>query len=365
MTDSKASSRLERWLRPEIRALQAYHVADATGMIKLDAMENPYRWPAELLAPWQQHLQGAELNRYPDPDAQILALALRQALEIPGTAGLLLGNGSDELIQLIMLSVAGPGRVIMAPEPGFSMYQMIATFVGLDFVGVPLRQPDFALDTQAMLTAIDRHQPAVVFLAYPNNPTGNLFDDETIRRIIAAAPGLVVIDEAYHAFAESSWMERVPEYDNLMILRTLSKMGLAGLRLGMLIAARAWTEQINKIRLPYNINCLTQLSAAFAMEQYATLRTQTERIIRDRETLYGQLAQISGLTVYPSRANFILFRTPQGTANDIYAGLRRDGILIKNLHKTDTVLADCLRVTVGTASENEAFLTSLRRLVRA
>jgi histidinol-phosphate aminotransferase len=365
MTDSQASSCLERWLRPEIRALQAYHVADATGMIKLDAMENPYRWPAELLDQWQRYLSKAELNRYPDPDAQILDKALRRAQGIPDAAGLLLGNGSDELIQLIMLSIAGPGRVIMAPEPGFSMYQMIATFVGLDFVGVPLRQPDFALDTQIMLQAIEQHQPAVIFLAYPNNPSGNLFDDEAIRGIIAAAPGLVVIDEAYHAFAEASWMEQVLDYDNLMILRTLSKMGLAGLRLGMLIAARAWTEEFNKIRLPYNINCLTQLSAAFAMEQDAVLREQSERIIRDREALYRQLSQISGLTVYPSRANFILFRVPQGTAADIFEGLQRDGILIKNLHKTGTVLADCLRVTVGTESENEAFLASLKRLVQA
>lgn len=364
MTDSQASSCLERWLRPEIRELQAYHVADATGMIKLDAMENPYRWPAQLLEQWQQRLQAAELNRYPDPDAQVLSQALRRGQGIADAAGLLLGNGSDELIQLIMLAVAGPGRVVMAPEPGFSMYQMIATFVGLDFVGVPLRQPDFALDTQAMLTAIERHQPAVVFLAYPNNPTGNLFDDAAISQIIAAAPGLVVIDEAYHAFAEATWMERVLDYDNLMILRTLSKMGLAGLRLGMLIAARSWTEQINKIRLPYNINCLTQLSAAFAMEQQAVLRTQTEQIIRDREILYRQLTQISGLTVYPSRANFILFRVAQGTANGVFDGLQRDGILIKNLHKPGSVLADCLRVTVGTAGENEAFLASLQRLIR-
>jgi histidinol-phosphate aminotransferase len=230
---------------------------------------------------------------------------------------------------------------------------------------VPLRQPDFALDTQVMLQAIEQYQPAVIFLAYPNNPSGNLFDDEAIRGIIDAAPGLVVIDEAYHAFAEASWMEQVLDYDNLMILRTLSKMGLAGLRLGMLIAARAWTEEFNKIRLPYNINCLTQLSAAFAMEQDAVLREQSERIIRDREALYRQLSQISGLTVYPSRANFILFQVPQGTAADIFEGLQRDGILIKNLHKTGTVLADCLRVTVGTESENEAFLASLKRLVQA
>lgn len=354
---------LDRWLRPEIRALEPYHVADATGMIKLDAMENPYQWPADLLEQWRQQLQAAELNRYPDPDAQVLARALRQAQGIADNAGLLLGNGSDELIQLIMLAIAGPGRVIMAPEPGFSMYRMIATFVGLEFVGVPLRQSDFTLDIEAMLQAIERYQPAVIFLAYPNNPTGNLFDDEAIEQIIAAAPGLVVIDEAYHAFAEASWLDRLADYDNLMILRTLSKMGLAGLRLGMLIAAPLWIEQINKIRLPYNINCLTQLSATFAMAQQEILEAQSRRIIADRDELEQQLRQLPGLTVYPSRANFILFRVPPGLADTLFEGLRRDAILIKNLHKEGTVLADCLRVTVGTHSENTAFLDSLRRLL--
>jgi histidinol-phosphate aminotransferase len=332
-------------------------------MIKLDAMENPYHWPAELTARWQQRLAGAELNRYPDPDARALAQVLRQQQQIPDTAGLLLGNGSDELIQLLLLAVAAPDRIVMAPEPGFSMYHMIATFVGLDFVAVPLRPSDFALDVEAMLTAIDRHQPVVIFLAYPNNPTGNLFADDAIARVIAAAPGLVVVDEAYHAFAAATWMDRLPEYDNLMVLRTLSKSGLAGLRLGMLAAGREWTEQINKIRLPYNINCLTQLSATFAMEQAAVLRQQTEQIISDRERLFRQLQQLPGLSVYPSRANFILFRVMEGRAAAVYEGLRQAGILIKNLHKAGTVLADCLRVTVGTASENEAFLAALRRLL--
>jgi len=364
MSDLNPSSRLERWLRPSIRALDAYHVADATGMVKLDAMENPYHWSSELTAQWQQCLAAAELNRYPDPDARDLAQALRQEQGIPDAAGLLLGNGSDELIQLIMLAVAGHGRVIMAPEPGFSMYHMIATFVGLDFVGVPLQQPGFELDGEAMLAAIERHQPAVVFLAYPNNPTGNLFDDQIIKRIIEVAPGLVVIDEAYHAFAEATWMDRVYEYDNLMVLRTLSKMGLAGLRLGLLIAGRAWTEQINKIRLPYNINCLTQISAKFAMEQAVVLREQTGRIIADRETLYRQLRQIPGLTVYPSRSNFILFRLADDRATSVFKGLCEAGILIKNLHKAGSMLADCLRVTVGTADENEAFLVAMRRLMQ-
>jgi len=361
MTEMKIQQRLAQWLRPEIRALNAYHVTDASGMVKLDAMENPYGWPQALIEKWLKVLAGAELNRYPDPDARPLVEALRSVHRIPEQSGVLLGNGSDELIQLIMMAVAAPGRVVLSPEPGFSMYQMIASFVGLGYVGVPLSASDFSLDLAAMLAAIEQHQPAVVFLAYPNNPTGNLFDAGAIEQIIAAAPGLVVVDEAYHAFADATLMGRLPEYDNLLVLRTLSKMGLAGLRLGLLVADHGWVDEINKIRLPYNINSLTQLSAAFAMQHADILTEQTDRISRDRESLYTQLQQMVELTVYPSRANFILFRVPEGKGTALFERLIEDGVLIRNLHRDGSVLADCLRVTVGTSAENDAFLKALRR----
>jgi len=361
MTDTAKQQRLDRWLRPEIRALSPYHVTDATGMVKLDAMENPYGWPQSLIDRWLQEIASVSLNRYPDPEARELVRALRSAYHIPGSAGLLLGNGSDELIQMIMLAVAGPGRVVLAPEPGFSMYHMIAEFVGLRYVGVDLTAADFSLDVAAMLAAIEQHQPAVIFLDYPNNPSGNLFDVAAIERIIAAAPGLVVIDEAYHAFAGATMLGRLPEYDNLMVLRTVSKMGLAGLRLGMLMADPCWVSEINKIRLPYNINSLTQASAVFAMQHMDVLIEHTERICRDREDLYTQLQQLAGLVVYPSRANFILFRAPEGRGPELYERLKQDKVLIRNLHRHGTVMADCLRVTVGTAEENHAFMQALTR----
>jgi len=361
MTETTKQQRLQRWIRPEIRALSTYHVADAKGMVKLDAMENPYGWPPGLVEQWLQVLRAAELNRYPDPEARALVTALREVHQVPAQSAVMLGNGSDELIQLIMLAVAAPGRVVLSAEPGFSMYQMIACFVGLDYVGVPLSAQDFSLDLPAMLAAIERHQPAVIFLAYPNNPTGNLFDDAAIEEIIRAAPGLVVVDEAYHAFADATMMGRLADYDNLLVLRTLSKMGLAGLRLGLLAADACWVDEINKIRLPYNINSLTQISARFAMQHAALLGEQTDRISRDREDLCTQLQQIAGLTVYPSRANFILFRVPGGRATELYELLKQDGVLIRNLHKDGSALADCLRVTVGTVDENNAFLAALHK----
>ena len=353
---------IEQWVRPEIRALSAYHVPDPGDCIKLDAMENPYRWPDELVDAWLERLRGVSINRYPDPAARRLQSALRVAMEVPDGMSVLLGNGSDELIQMIVQTLAAPGRVIMAPEPTFVMYRLIAQVVGLKFAGVPLRE-DFALDLDAMLEAIELHQPAVVFLAYPNNPTGNLFDAAALRRVIEAAPGLAVVDEAYAAFASDSFMAMLPEYSNLLVLRTVSKMGLAGLRLGLLVGPQAWLAEIDKTRLPYNIGVLTQASAEFALEHRAVLDAQTAQIRSDRAALFAALQTMPKLQVYPSEANFILFRTAPGRADALFEGLRSRGVLIKNLSPAGGALRDCLRVTVGAPEENMAFLNALRDLL--
>ena len=350
---------LTQLIRPQIRALHAYQVADAGGLLKLDAMENPYSWPGELLEAWLDKLREVELNRYPDPEAQQLKTRLRDAYAIASELEILLGNGSDELIQLIALAVAQPGRVLLAPEPSFVMYKMVAAFVGMDYVGVPLRSADFALDVPAMLAAIEQHQPAVIFLAYPNNPTGNCFDVQAVADIVAAAPGLVVIDEAYYAFAKYSFIKQMTHYDHVLLMRTVSKIGLAGLRLGFLLGAKHWLTEIEKLRLPYNINSLTQLSAEFALQHKATLNKQAEQICQNRTELQRTLSALPGLTVYPSEANFILFRLPTGQAEVVFAELKQAGILVKNLHSSGGLLTDCLRVTVGTAEQNAHFAATL------
>jgi histidinol-phosphate aminotransferase len=354
-----SSDRISRWVRPEIRALSAYHVPPARGFVKLDAMENPYPWPAGLQREWLEKMPSVALNRYPDPQSAQLKSTLREVMSVPASMEILLGNGSDELIQLIAMAVAGPERVMLAPEPTFVMYRMIAIFTGMRFVGVPLRE-DFALDGEAMLAAIERHQPAVVFLAYPNNPTGNLFDRDTIDRIVARSPGLVVIDEAYHAFAEASYMNGVGRADNVIVMRTLSKMGLAGLRLGLIVGPSAWLDEFEKLRLPYNINSLTQMSAEFALRHHDVFDAQTARIRAERGVLFDALREVAGVRAYPSHANFILFRVPAGRAGEIYEGLKQRGVLIKNLHRDGSPLSDCLRVTVGTPAENQQFLAALR-----
>lgn len=362
MTDP-VKARVASLVRPEILALKAYGVADPGDLIKLDAMENPYDWPAEIKRGWAERLQGVAINRYPDAGARRLRASLHQAMGVPRDMELLLGNGSDELIQMILMALAKPGAMAMAPTPTFVMYEMTARFVGVEFVGIPLKLSDFSLDLDAMLAAIEQHQPAVIFLAYPNNPTGNLFATTDVETIIEAAEGLVVIDEAYHAFAERSFMARVAEYDNVVVMRTVSKLGLAGLRLGLLAGNPAWLQEFDKVRLPYNISSLTQASAEFALENIEFLNEQTARIRVARGDLAAALAAIEEVETWPSFANFILFRVSGKTAAEIHDGLRERGILIKNLDKADPALANCLRVTVGTEEENTAFIHALQALV--
>lgn len=352
------------WIRPDIQALTAYAVQDATGLIKMDAMENPYPWPVSLDAAWNQALNAVALNRYPDPQAEALQAALVDAFGIPSDMQLILGNGSDEIIQMIALALIGEDkqqRTVLSVEPGFAMYRIIATCCGLNYHGVPL-QADFHLDLPAMLQAIEKHQPAVVYLAYPNNPTGNLFDDSDIQQILQAAPGLVVIDEAYAPFTHNSYLSQLGQYDNLVVMRTVSKMGLAGLRLGLLAGPADWLTAFNKVRLPYNINSLTQASATFALQHKTVFDAQAAQICAERERLSQALATLPGVTVYPSQANFILMRTPKNQATPWFEYLKQQGILIKNMHGAHPLLHDCLRPTVGTPAENNALLAALRKI---
>lgn len=360
MAAAKSAAELARKIiRPGVLEGRAYHVPDAAGLVKLDAMENPYPWPESLRGGWLDALRGISLNRYPDADAAALKAALRAGFSIPAGVGLLLGNGSDEIIQMLALATARPGATLLAPEPSFSMYRIIADVVGLRYVGVPLRADDFALDRGAMLAAIAKHDPALVMLAWPNNPSGNLFAEADVEAILDAAPGAVVIDEAYHAFAERSFLPRLDRHPNLIVMRTLSKLGMAGLRLGLLVAAPAWVEQFEKLRLPYNIGTLTQASVCFFLDHMAVFDDQAARIRAERDRVLVRLQAIPGLHAWPSAANFILARVKTMPADGVHAELLKRGLLIKSLHGSHAMLAECLRVTIGSPEENDALLSAL------
>ncbi len=354
---SSAASLVTTLIRPEILALNAYHVPDCAGYIKLDAMENPYLVPQVLRDEIATLVSAAAINRYPDPNPRELKEKIRNLLCLADNMSVLLGNGSDELIQLLAMAVGKPDTVMLSVEPSFVMYKMIATFVGMRYVGVPLAA-DFSLDLPATLAAIEREQPALVFLAYPNNPTANLFSADEVCSIIEAAPGLVVVDEAYYAFASDSFIPHLNQYPNLLVMRTFSKLGMAGLRLGFLAGSTDWLDQLEKLRLPYNVGVLPQLVAGKLLDNHAILLQQAELIKVDREKLCKQLAGMTGITVYPSEANFLLFRVANAT--QVFEGLKRRGVLIKNLNGGHPMLMDCLRVTVGTASESERFIAALK-----
>lgn len=372
VSPAQIAARVERHVRPDVQRMAAYHVADATDAIKLDAMENPWRLPGALQAELAQRLAALAINRYPSGNTYT---ALKQAIArhdgLDGIDGLVLGNGSDELISLLCQLVAQPGATIMAPAPSFVMYEMGARLAGVGFVPVPLR-PDFSLDREAMLQAIETHRPALVFLAYPNNPTGNLFDADDVRAILQATDGLVVLDEAYAPFAGgASWLSQLPAWPNLAVMRTCSKWGLAGARIGYLASAPAWAAQLDKIRPPYNISVLDAETACFAFQHHADFDQQTRALCAERQTLVQRLQALlgpQGLShVYPTAANFVLVRLAGGKgdasgpsrATRVAAAMRADGVLIKDASRMHPALAECLRLTVGAPEENEAMLQAL------
>ncbi len=367
MSSISASSLAAALLRKEVLGLHAYHVPDSSGCVKLDAMENPYLVPPELRSEIAEAVAAAAINRYPDPGAATLKEKIRGVTGLPQGMEILLGNGSDELIQLLAMAVNKPGAVMLSVEPSFVMYKMIATFTGMRYVGVPLvtnlgesnfGAADFSLDLPATLAALKHERPALTFLSYPNNPTGNLFSADAVEQIIQASPGLVVMDEAYYAFASNSFIPHLARYPNLLVMRTFSKLGMAGLRIGFLAGSAAWLGQLEKLRLPYNVGVLPQLVAWKLLMHHELLLQQAERIKRDRAKLYQQLSQIAAIQVYPSDANFLLFRA--AGADAVFDGLKQRGVLIKNLNGAHPMLKGCLRVTIGTPDENERFIAALK-----
>lgn len=346
----------EELIRDDIRAMTAYAVPSAEGLVKLDAMENPHGLPEALRREIGEVVACAQLNRYPDPAAPALLSRLRKVTGIGSQYGVLLGNGSDEIIHIIVQSVARPGAAVLAPQPSFVMFGVYARLAGARYVGVPLKA-DFSLDAEAFLRAIAEHRPAVVFIAYPNNPTGNLFSENAMDAILAAAPGLVVVDEAYHAFARRTFMERLATCPNLVLMRTLSKLGLAGIRLGYAVARPEWIREFDKVRPPYNVNVLTQIVAERVLAHHEVLEAQAALVTEERERLARNLKKLPGVTVFPSDANFVLVRVPD--AKRAFEGMRRRGVLVKSLHGGISLLDQCVRITVGTAVENQRCVDAL------
>jgi len=348
---------LKKLIRQDVQSMHAYAIQDSAGMVKLDAMENPHRLPPALQAELGQRLGALALNRYPDGRVNDLRAALASYAQMPEGFDIMLGNGSDELISLLAMACDVPGASILAPLPGFVMYAMSAQLQGLKFIGVPLTA-DFELDEAAMLAAIAEHQPSIIYIAYPNNPTANLWDDAVIEKIIAAAPGLVVIDEAYQPFSSKSYIDRIGQHSHVLLMRTLSKFGLAGVRIGYMMGPKALIAEIDKVRPPYNISVLNYECALFALEHAEVFAAQAQDIRAQRAILFEALQVITGLKTWKSDANMILVRVPD--AQKTFEGMRARKVLVKNVSKMHPLLANCLRLTVGTADENVQMLAALK-----
>ena len=351
-------------IRDDIRAMTPYAVQNATGLVKLDAMESPYSLPDDLRGELGQRLAALAINRYPEPRADALRDTIKRVMRVPDRCAVLLGNGSDELIGLICMATAREGAAILSPSPGFVMFGLAALLARVRFIDVPLAV-DFTLRRDATLAAIAEHRPTVVFIAYPNNPTGNLFARSDVKAVIAATRevgGLVVVDEAYHAFASDSFMPDLLQHDTLVVLRTVSKGGLAGARLGYLSGSPSWLAEFDKVRPPYNVNVFTQCAVQFALEHGDVLDAQAAVLRAERAKLFDALRSVARVTPFPSDANFILFRIDHDdpdAATLVFANMKRRGVLIKNLSRHSPLCANCLRVTVSTAVENALFLDAL------
>jgi histidinol-phosphate aminotransferase len=362
MSRPDLTQRIARTIRQDVTSSAGYAIQPSAGMVKLDAMENPFSLPPALRRALGERLAEVAINRYPINKGEVAA-ALAQHFEVPAGCQVIVGNGSDELIDLLSVACFDPARppaTVLAPLPGFVMYEMSARLRGLHFVGVPLTA-DFELDESAMLAAIERTRPALTYIAYPNNPTGNLFDEAVVQRVVdavAAQDGLVVFDEAYQPFSSRTWMPRLAVHDHVLVLRTLSKFGLAGVRMGYLAGAAALIGQIDKVSPPYNISGLNAAATLFALEHAEVFAEQAAVLRQQRERLMGELRAIAGVTVFPSEANMILVRVPD--AKRAFEGMKQRKVLIKHIAGLHPLLDNCLRLTVGTPEENTLMVQSLK-----
>jgi histidinol-phosphate aminotransferase len=346
-------------IKEEVLAQKAYRVENTACPVKLDANENPLAIPESLRGPFAARLAGVALNRYPEAGSPALAARFAKAFGVGGEQ-IMIGNGSDELIQILCTALARPDAEVMIPAPTFAMYRIAAQNAGLKVAAVPL-DGEFDLDLAAMRARLAAHPPALTFLAWPNNPTGNCFSRGRIEAILREWPGIVVVDEAYFHFSGQTFLPLLDRHENLVILRTLSKVGFAAMRIGLLIGPPALIHELDKVRLPYNMNTLSQAAAGFYLDHEETFLRQAEEIRGWRGELVAAMKAIPGVDPRPTDANFIFFHC-DFDADRVYSGLMERGVLIKNFNAPGT-MGNFMRVTVGTREENSRFIEGLRDII--
>ncbi len=347
-------------VREDIRDLQPYQPHLYENVVKLDANENPYPFPAELRERIFAAVSGETFSRYPDPTADELR---REIAAYTGVdyRHIIAGNGSDELILLLLQTFAGPCKRVLIPVPTFAMYHIHSRITGSMPVHLPMDEA-YNVPVAEVLREMAHPDTRVTFLVTPNNPTGNCIPLATIEHILEHSAGLVVVDEAYIEFGGRTVVPLLAKHNNLVILRTFSKAALAGLRIGYLLAGPEVVGELLKVKQPYNTDNFSQLAATVALRNWSLIEAQIAQIVAERTRLTAEMTGLDGITVYPSEANFILFKPPQ-PADEVHKRLLDAGILVRNLGGAPG-LANCLRVTIGQKEENDLFLANLRDIFK-
>jgi histidinol-phosphate aminotransferase len=350
------------YIKENIKNLVPYEVPQINCPIKLDANENPYDLPADFKERIKKILDSIEFNRYPDPTCKDLRTVLSHRLRVRDDQ-ILIGNGSDELIQSILLTFGGKKRRVIYPVPTFGMYKILAKITECEIVEIPLLSNDFDLNEEEIIQATKANDFSIVFLSYPNNPTSNCFSEEKIKKILVESNGLVVIDEAYFEFSGKTNIQYIHEFENLLVLRTFSKaFSMAALRIGYLIGQSSVVKEISKVKLPYNVGTFPQAVAYTLLLEAPSLENKIKTILLERRRLFSFLSKFPQINLFPTEANFILFKTKDVSADHLYSYLLCQGILIRNLSK-EPLLTNCLRLTVGTPQENGRFMEVIKRFL--
>jgi len=344
-------------MREELRELAAYSVEEPDLPVRLHANESPYNLGKEVIEEISRALLAIDYNRYPDPECMRVRNLLAERLELE-TGQILFGNGSDELIQMIIMAFGGHNSRVIYPFPAFSMYRNIALAMGEKVAPVFL-DGKFELDLPAMKREVAADS-SITFISYPNNPTGNCFNEEAIEEVIKVSGGIVVIDEAYYDYSGKTFLKKLKHYPNLIILRTFSKIGLASLRLGILISSKEIVDIMNRVRLPYNIGTMASTAAEISIRHAGSLEESVSNVIKERKRVCAALRKMDGIEPFRTDSNFILFRA--GRADMIFERLIEKGVLVRDLN-SEGPLRNCLRVTIGKPQENDAFIDALTGIV--
>src|SRR5881409_2905966 len=345
-------------IKAKVQALRAYSLSSDRASIKLNQNENPWNLPPEIGSEILRRVNERPWSRYPDFHARALHERLA---EFAGwkADGIISGNGSNELIQALLMVTVGSGTRVLISEPTFALYRQITTVLGGEVISVPLNS-ELTYDGEALRSAIESASPPVTIICSPNNPTGCVIDRTDLESLLEATRGLIVIDEAYHEFSGESVVPLLRQHPNLVVLRTFSKaMAMAGLRVGYLLASPEIVREVNKARLPYNLNFFSQAAALAALDEWEALQANVERIVAAREDLLYRLYRVPGVRPYPSKANFILLELAEADPRTVFESVYRRGVLVRDVTSYPR-LQRCLRVTVGSEAENETFLSALR-----